>query len=124
MHPSKPAAMDIDLEAQSVQPALPKAPVRIARSEVVPHDNEKSRLSAPSPELKPPGDASGRPIEEKLWFAGFLFFPCWVLGGFWKWRTEYDSYAELSRWRCQVMTMLACIIILGLLVVEIPFRGR
>ncbi|GBE79954.1 hypothetical protein SCP_0211560 [Sparassis crispa] len=75
------------------------------------------------PFLGPP-DPSYSPPEKWLFLAGFLFFPLWIIGGFWRWREQYDSFAELFRWRCQVMTMLVFVITIGLIFVEVIFRGK
>lgn len=71
-----------------------------------------------------PTDPNRWPAEKVLFLAGFLFFPCWILGGFWKWRPRYDTFADLHCWRCQVMTMFVVIIGGSVLVVELALRGR
>ncbi|OSX59172.1 hypothetical protein POSPLADRAFT_1035546 [Postia placenta MAD-698-R-SB12] len=55
-----------------------------------------------------PTDPNRWPAEKVLFLAGFLFFPCWILGGFWKWRPRYDTF----------------IIGGSVLVVELALRGR
>ncbi|KAI0939432.1 hypothetical protein AcV5_000854 [Taiwanofungus camphoratus] len=75
------------------------------------------------PFLGPP-DPSRWPIEKVCFVTGFLFFPCWILGAVWSRSGEYDSFAELFRWRCRVMTMLAAIIVIAVLITEIAFKGK
>ncbi|KZT13008.1 uncharacterized protein LAESUDRAFT_719314 [Laetiporus sulphureus 93-53] len=70
-----------------------------------------------------PPDPARWPAEKSFFLAGFLFFPCWIFGGFWRRGvSECDTFAELFRWRCQVMAMLAVVIGVGLLAVEITSR--
>jgi len=70
-----------------------------------------------------PADPERWPTEKIMFFAGFLLFPCWIFGAFWRSR-EHDMFADLFRWRCQVMTMFAVIICGGLLITEVASRGR
>ncbi|OBZ76686.1 hypothetical protein A0H81_03935 [Grifola frondosa] len=71
-----------------------------------------------------PPDPQRWPPEKVLFLLGFLLFPAWFIGACWGCKESDDSFAELFRWRCQVMSMIASIIITGLVVVEIAFRGK
>ncbi|OCH92140.1 hypothetical protein OBBRIDRAFT_468996 [Obba rivulosa] len=71
-----------------------------------------------------PEDPSRWPTERILFTAGFLLFPCWIVGGLWNPSGQSDTFAGMFRWRCQVMGMIACYVIGGLIVVESVFKGK
>ncbi|KAI0353011.1 hypothetical protein OH77DRAFT_1427784 [Trametes cingulata] len=69
-----------------------------------------------------PEDPSQWPPERILFLAGLVFFPFWILGAFRKWRDGFEPFADLHKWRCQVMLMMLSVIITGLIVVQVVFR--
>ncbi|KAH9850758.1 hypothetical protein C2E23DRAFT_904833 [Lenzites betulinus] len=69
-----------------------------------------------------PQSYSRWPPERILLFSGIVFFPCWIMGGFWRWRDDFEPFADLQKWRCQVMLMMSAVIITGLTIVELVFR--
>ncbi|OJT13295.1 hypothetical protein TRAPUB_10061 [Trametes pubescens] len=69
-----------------------------------------------------PEDPCKWPPERICFILGIMCFPLWVLGAFWRWREEFEPFADLHKWRCQVMLMMASVIATGLAVVQVTFR--
>jgi len=92
---------------------------------VAPYDssNRRERTNALDSVVLNPEDSSEWPAERILFFAGFFLFPCWIVGAFRRGNNS-DTFVELFRYRCQVMTMIVAIMLAGLIVVESVFKGK
>ncbi|KAL1946523.1 hypothetical protein VTO73DRAFT_14627 [Trametes versicolor] len=69
-----------------------------------------------------PDDPCKWPPERICFILGIFCFPLWILGAFWQWRDGFEPFADLHKWRCQVMLMMASVIVTGLVVVQVTFR--